>query len=93
MLKFIFLHFLRWTSILLISLVALGVGIFFLDFKHALTEDPKLNFIYTCLLTVGIIPVVALLFGGLTVLKKAIDDHARAEASIQAEPLAATEAA
>lgn len=74
MMKFL-LHLMKWTSILLLSLIGLGIGIFFLDFKHALTDDPKLNFIYTCLLTVGIIPVAALLMGGLTMLKKAIARH------------------
>jgi hypothetical protein len=75
MLKFILLHLLKWTSIILLSLIGIGVGIFFLDFKHALTDDPKLNFIYTCLLTVGVIPVGALLLGGLALLKKAIIAH------------------
>lgn len=59
----------------MLSLIAIGAGIFFLDFKHALTDDPKLNFIYTCLLTVGIIPVAALLMGALVFLKKAIIAH------------------
>ncbi len=79
MLKFIFLHLLKWTTILLISAIGLGIGIFFLDFKHALTDDPKLNFIYTSLLTVCIVPAAALLFGGLTLLKTAIESHPQAE--------------
>ena len=79
MVKFILLHLLKWATILLISAIGLGIGIFFLDFKHALTDDPKLNFIYTSLLTVCIIPAAALLFGGLTLLRKAIESHPREE--------------
>lgn len=87
MLKSILLHLLKWTSILILCLIALAVGVFFLDFKHALTSDVKLNFIYTSLLTVGLIPFAALLWGGLSFLKKAIDAHELAQEQAEAEAI------